>query len=172
MKKRLLLLCCCLGAVLSLSAQGMKRSSLDSLMKIVQQQVNNIDTSPHQPQTEADTLFSGTFRNDETGLIIHLDLNKERLLTPSLEFLGPVHGYLTGGVYGVWMLVRHEVKADHVLLYFSNDLGSDTQAIKLSRNKEQLFVYEVLEGNKLKKAIGRRLVKFHDSLPLRKISKY
>ena len=71
---------------------------------------------PHcQPQTisQPDTLvrpFEGHFHCKETGVDLYLNLYENTLTAPGFDFLGTMHGYMSGNIYGTWMLTRHEIK--------------------------------------------------------------
>lgn len=114
-----------------------------------------------------DTL-TGTFYNEEIGLNLHLDLGKERLIVPGMAFLGPVYAYMDGRIYGVWMLIKKEVKNGKAILRFTNDIGSDSQDIELTKTADGNYFYRTIGGNNVKKVVGRRLVKIADSMPMKR----
>ena len=115
----------------------------------------------------SDTL-TGTFYNDEIGLRLHVDLGKERLIVPGMDFLGPVYAYMDGRIYGKWMLVKKEVKKGKAILRFTNEIGSDSQDIELTQTADGNYFYCTLGGNNVKKVVGRRLVKIDDSMPMKR----
>ena len=115
----------------------------------------------------SDTL-TGTFYNDEIGLRLHVDLGKERLIAPGMDFLGPVYAYMDGRIYGKWMLVKKEVKKGKAILRFTNEIGSDSQDIELTQTADGDYFYRTLGGNNVKKVVGRRLVKIDDSMPMKR----
>lgn len=121
----------------------------------------------------ADTLspeqrFKGTFYNEEIGLNIHLDLEEETLIVPGMSFLGPVHGYMDGKIYGAWMLIKHEIQGNKVLLRFTNDMGADSQNVLLTAKEDGTFYYETVNGNYVRRAVGRKLVKIAGEMPMKK----
>lgn len=115
--------------------------------------------------------FNGEYFNSEVGLHIFLDLDKESIEVPTMEFLGPMHGYMQGGIYGVWMLIKYELKGEKLLLRFSNDIGSDSQTIELSPLGENKYRYRAVGENLVRKAVGRRLVKIVDTMIMTKVEK-
>lgn len=112
--------------------------------------------------------FKGTFYNEEIGLYIHLDLEEESLIVPGMSFLGPVHGYMDGKIYGAWMLIKHEFQGNKVILRFTNDMGADSQNVVLTAKNDGTFFYETLDGNYVRRAVGRKLVKIVGEMPMKK----
>lgn len=125
---------------------------------------------PERPSTEekTDTLFKGIFYNETIGLNLHLDLYEESLEVPDMEFLGAVHGYMEGSIYGVWMLLSFEIKGNHALLKFTNDLGSETQLIRLTHKGGNEYFYQTEGSNEVRRVVGRKLVKIEPSMPMKK----
>ena len=78
-----------------------------------------------------------------------------------MELFGPMNGYINGpGVYGVWMVTSHEIKSDkEAVIHLSNDLGSETQTVRLTLQTDTTCLFQQTDGNVIKKAIGRKLVK-------------
>lgn len=72
--------------------------------------------------------------NSDEGVYLHIDLYEESIPVPGMEMFGPMNGYLNGkGVYGVWSVTSFDIKDDKVAtLRLSNDLGSETQSIRLT----------------------------------------
>lgn len=122
------------------------------------------------------SIFSGEFVSDELGLRLHLNLDEEDILIPGMSFLGPTNGYLDGKtnnhVYGVWMLLRFSAEGDKAKLRFTNDIGSDSQDIVLTRIDDDTFEYKAVGTNVITKVEGgRKLVKIAASTTLRRIKK-
>lgn len=113
-------------------------------------------------------LFTGTFYNEEIGLNIHLNLEEEDLIVPGMSFLGPVHGYMNGKIYGVWMLIKYELQGHKVILRFTNDIGSDSQNVELTAQKDGTFYYRTLNGNHVRRVEGRKLVKIAGEMPMKR----
>lgn len=99
--------------------------------------------------------------NNELQANLNIDLYEESIDVPEMEMFGPMNGYLNGkGIYGVWMVTSCEVKSDKVaLINLSNDLGSETQKVRLTLQNDTTYLLEQIDGNVIKKAVNRKLVK-------------
>ena len=119
---------------------------------------------------QGESVFNGVFCNDDTGFRLHLNLDEENVEIPGMSFLGLTHGYLDGKtnnhVYGVWMLVSHQMHGNQVRLRFSNDIGSDTQDSLLTALNDSSFLYETTGGNCIRKVSGRKLEKTPSTMML------
>ena len=119
---------------------------------------------------QGESVFNGVFCNDDTGFRLHLNLDEENVEIPGMSFLGLTHGYLDGKtnnhVYGVWMLVSHQMYGNQVRLRFSNDIGSDSQDILLTALNDSTFLYETTGGNCIRKVSGRKLEKTPSTMML------
>lgn len=119
---------------------------------------------------QGESVFNGVFCNDDTGFRLHLNLDEENVEIPGMSFLGLTHGYLDGKtnnhVYGVWMLVSHQMHGNQVRLRFSNDIGSDSQDILLTALNDSTFLYETTGGNCIRKVSGRKLEKTPSTMML------
>ncbi len=115
-----------------------------------------------------DSLFKGVFYNETIGLNLHLNLYEESLLAPDMEFLGPVYGYMDGRIYGTWLLIEHKIEGHTAQLRFTNDIGSDSQTIRLTHQGQGRFLYEAIEGNTVRKVQGRKLVKIEAIMPMKR----
>ena len=88
----------------------------------------------------------------EEGVRMKLDLYEESVDVPGMDVFGPMHGFLGGKIYGVWMVTSFSIKNDSTaIIRFSNDLGSDTQECILKHKWEG--------GVAVKKVVDRKLVK-------------
>lgn len=115
------------------------------------------------------TFFKGVFSNREHGVSLHIDLYEPTLEAPGLSFLGPLHGYMEGkGIYGTWMITRHSVKGKTATVRMSNDTGADAQSIVLKQLSDSTMSFRTVEGNNIRKAIGRKLVKIVPEMVLTK----
>lgn len=112
--------------------------------------------------------FEGHFVSKELGVHLYLNLYEENILVPGSEFLGKVHGYMHKGIYGTWMLIKHEIKGNKALLRFSNDIGSDSQNIEFEQLSDSLYHLRAVNGNALRKAVGRKLVKVTDEMDFKR----
>lgn len=109
--------------------------------------------------TTAVRPFEGDFHCEETGVDIHLNLYEENLTVPNFGFLGKVHGYMDGNIYGTWMLITHKIEGNKATLRFSNDIGSDSQNIEFTLNPDGTYTYKAVGGNDIRRAVKRKLVK-------------
>ena len=51
--------------------------------------------------------FKGHFYCPETKVHLYLDLYEESIEVPGFSFLGKMQGYMEGGIYGTWMLMKY-----------------------------------------------------------------
>lgn len=126
-------------------------------------------------ESPAECIFNGEFVCEETGLQLHLDLVDESIEIPGMSFLGPTYGYLDGKtnnhVYGVWMLMRFSIEGNKAKLRFTNDIGSDSQDVVLTKVDETTYQYTATGTNSIRKVEGRKLVKIPNTMTLRRIDK-
>lgn len=106
--------------------------------------------------------------NSDEGVYLHIDLYEESIPVPGMEMFGPMNGYLNGkGVYGVWSVTSFDIKDDKVAtLRLSNDLGSETQSIRLTWQNDSTYLMELQDGVVVKKAVNRKLVKIVPKMTL------
>ncbi len=108
----------------------------------------------------AQDTFKGTFFSREEKLNLVLDLYQESVEVPGMEMFGPMHGYLNGNVYGVWSVTSATVKDTRTaVLRLSNDLGSETQEVRLTQTTDSTYLFEQVEGVVIKKVVKKKLVK-------------
>ena len=107
--------------------------------------------------------------NAEEGVNLHIDLYEESITVPSMEMFGPMNGYLNGkGVYGVWTVTSFDIKNEQIAtLRLSNDLGSETQSIRLTWQNDSTYLMELQDGVVVKKAVNRKLVKILPKMTMR-----
>lgn len=109
-----------------------------------------------------------TFYCEEEGIRICLDMGKESLTVPGMPFLGKVHAYMNGKIYGIWMLTKRERKGDTAILRFTNDIGSDSQTVELKPLPDGTYQYTALEGNNVRRVKGRKLIKVPDTMVMKR----
>lgn len=120
-------------------------------------------------QTENKFPFKGVYENFENRVIIRLNLYDATLTAPGLDFLGKLNGYMSGrGIYGIWLLTDFEIKDNEATLRFSNDTGADSQTIVFTQENDSTFHYKAVDGNYVKKASGRKLVKITSEMDFKK----
>ena len=107
--------------------------------------------------------------NSDEGVYLHIDLYEESIPVPGMEMFGPMNGYLNGkGVYGIWSVTSFDIKNDKVAtLRLSNDLGSETQSIRLTWQNDSTYLMELQDGVVVKKAVNRKLVKIAPKMIMR-----
>lgn len=104
--------------------------------------------------------FKVTLYSKEEKLNLVLDLYEETVEVPGMEMFGPMQGYLNGNVYGTWMVTSSEVKnGKKALIRLSNDLGSETQEVELTRENDSTYCFRQLNGAVIKRAVNRKLIK-------------
>lgn len=114
--------------------------------------------------TMAQQAFKGSLSCKEENLHLTIDLYEESINVPGMEMFGPMHGYLNGNVYGIWSITSAKiVNATTALIRLSNDQGSETQEVKLTKNDDQ-YIFEQVDGVCIKKVEGRKLVKIPKKL--------
>ena len=99
---------------------------------------------------------------------LYLNLYENTLTAPGFDFLGTMHGYMSGNIYGTWMLTRHEIKGKTAHLRFSNDIGSDAQDIEFTQTSDSTYQYRATGGNAIRRAVGRKLVKVTDLMEFKR----
>ena len=104
--------------------------------------------------------------NKETETLLKIDLYEESIDVPGMEMFGPMNGYLGGrGVYGVWTITSFDIKDEQTaMMRISNDLGSETQSIRLSQQSDSTYLMELQGGVVVKRAVNRKLVKIPQSI--------
>lgn len=122
---------------------------------------------------DARSEFDGVFYSKENGITLHLSLQRDTIVVPGYEFLGPMGGYMTGDrsacLYGTWMLVSQKVEGHRAELRFSNDVGSDSQTILFEALRgDSVYSYRTAGGNVVKKALGHKLHKIADKMIFRR----
>lgn len=123
----------------------------------------------NKQQTAEDRPFAGHFFCKDTGTHIYLNLYEATLTAPGFSFLGQMNGYMNGDIYGTWMLISHKVKGKKAMLRFSNDIGADSQNIEFTQTSDSTFTYRAVDGNAIRKAVGRKLVKVTPDMNFKKM---
>jgi hypothetical protein len=113
--------------------------------------------------------YKGHFYNKEYGIHLNINLYEETLEIPGYKFLGNVHGYMNGQIYGTWFLTKHEILENQAKLRFSNDQGADSQTIIISHPNDSTLHYRAIDGNNIKRVEKKKLVKIPQELTFRRI---
>lgn len=108
--------------------------------------------------------WKGVFYNKEQDLRIQIDLYDTTVVATNYPFLGKLNGYLTGDIYDAWFLTTFEFDSTTAVCRFSNDLGSETQTIKLTFQENGTLLYETKNGNAIRKAVQGKWVKVPSEL--------
>lgn len=112
----------------------------------------------------AQQTFKASLSCKEENLHLTIDLYEESINVPGMEMFGPMHGYLNGNVYGIWTITSSKIINENTaLIRLSNDQGSETQEVKLTKNENE-YVFEQVDGVSIKKVVGRKLVKIPKKL--------
>lgn len=126
------------------------------------------------------SLFSGAaaaagpwkFRaqNGDMNLYVEADLYEESVEVPGMEWFGPLNGYIHGcGIYGVWAITSVKKLSDkEATVHFSNDLGSETQAVRITWQNDSTLLLEQKGGTTFKRVEGKKLVKLPGNFTLKK----
>ena len=116
-------------------------------------------------------LFKGRFVNKENQLNLVIDLYEESVYVPGLDMFGPMNGYVNGqGVYNVWYITSVDIKDEqHATIRVSNDLGSEAQAIELTFVNDSTLQFKQVDGNVIKKVVGKKLQKIPAEMTLKRL---
>ncbi len=115
--------------------------------------------------TPARPPFKCTLYDRENRICLHLDLYEESINVPGMEMFGPMNGYMDGNVYGIWMVTSSEIENEKTATFrLSNDLGSETQEVKLTVENDSTYLLEQQGGIVIKKVVDKKLVKIPRNL--------
>ena len=116
--------------------------------------------------TTARSPFKCThFTTVKTKIYLHLDLYEESVNVPGMEMFGPMNGYMNGNVYGIWMITSSKIENEKTATFrLSNDLGSETQEVKLTVENDSTYSLEQQGGTVIKKVVNKKLVKIPRNL--------
>ncbi len=117
--------------------------------------------------SRAQQPFKHSLYDKENKISLHIDLYEESINVPGMEMFGPMKGYMHGDIYGIWMVTSAEIKDEKTaVIRLSNDLGSETQQVRLTVENDSTYRFEQENGNVIKKVVGKKLVKIPRSLTL------
>lgn len=108
--------------------------------------------------------------NGDMNLFVEADLYEESVEVPGMEWFGPLNGYIHGrGLYGLWAITSVKKLSDkEAVVHFSNDLGSETQAVRLTWQNDSTLLLEQKDGTTFKRVEGKKLVKLPGSFTLKR----
>ena len=111
------------------------------------------------------TTYKATYYDQENRIRLVINLYEEAVDVPGFSFIGPTHGYMSGNIYGVWIVTSCSIHHNGTAtLHLSNDQGADSQTITLTPQPPRGLLYEAVDGNEIKKVQGRKLVKIPSKL--------
>lgn len=111
------------------------------------------------------TTYKATYYNQENRIRLVINLYEEAVDVPGFSFIGPTHGYMSGNIYGVWIVTSCSIHHNGTAtLHLSNDQGADSQTVTLTPQPPRDLLYEAVDGNEIKKVQGRKLVKIPSKL--------
>lgn len=107
--------------------------------------------------------------NPEEGVKMKIDLYEETVNVPGMDMFGPMNGYMAGkGIWGTWMVTSFTIESDkQATLRFSNDQGSETQAVCLTQQTDSTYLMELQGGVVVKKVVNKKLQKLPPKMFLR-----
>lgn len=109
--------------------------------------------------------FKGKLINKEDKINLVIDLYEESIPVPGMDMFGPLHGYMNGNVYGIWMITSAKILNDkEATIRLSNDFGSETQEIKLTVENDSTYNAELVDGVVIKKVVKKKLVKIPSNM--------
>lgn len=105
------------------------------------------------------SFYKGLFENRENAVKLVIDLSGETVTVPGFSFLGKTNGYMGGNIHGVWIVTRCSVMGTNATIHLSNEFGSESQTVNLSKLSDSTFLYEVKGSPVIKKVVNKKLVK-------------
>lgn len=117
--------------------------------------------------------FKGLFMATDLRIQLRLDLYNESVEVPGLEVFGPMNGYISGNdLYCTWYVSSiKKVDENKAIIHFSNELGSETQAVELTIKADSLVQFKQIDGSVLKKVVGKKLAKLPSEFTFKRIKK-
>jgi len=111
--------------------------------------------------TRAAEPFRGTFVGEGIDIKLVVDLYEESVEVPGMEMFGNLNGYLKGkGLYCTWYVSTiRECTDQKAIVHFSNDLGSETQAVEMTFENDSIMNLKEIDGAVFKKVVGKKLSK-------------
>lgn len=100
---------------------------------------------------------------------LRLNLYEEDINVPGMDLFGKMNGYLGGKIYGVWPITSFKILSDkEATLRVSNDLGSETQALRLTCQTDSTWTLQLEGRNVIRKVEGKKLVKVPSTYLMRR----
>lgn len=113
----------------------------------------------------AQKAFKRTLVDKDNCINLYIDLYEESIDVPGMEMFGPMNGYMNGNIYGIWMITSAKMQDEKTaIIRLSNDLGSETQEVKLTAKNDSTYIFEQQGGVAIKKVVNKKLVKIPQKL--------
>lgn len=110
----------------------------------------------------ADRPWKFSMKSEKSKINMKIDLYDETVAVPGMDMFGPMNGYISGDIYGVWTVTSSEIIDDkHAKMRLSNDLGSETQEVLLTLTGDSICKMELKGGVVVKRVEGKKLVKIN-----------
>lgn len=108
----------------------------------------------------ADGPWKFSMKTEKSKINLNIDLYDESIEVPGMDMFGPMNGYISGNIYGIWAVTSHEIiNEKQAKLRLSNDLGSETQEVLLTLQGDSICKMELKGGVVVKRVEGKKLVK-------------
>lgn len=108
----------------------------------------------------ADGPWKLSMKTEKSKINLKLDLYEESIEVPGMDDFGPMNGYISGNIYGIWAVTSCKIIDDkHAQLRLSNDLGSETQEAHLTLIGDSICKMELKGTVVVKRVEGKKLVK-------------
>lgn len=117
--------------------------------------------------------FRGIFKGEDFKITLEINLYEENVKVPGMEMFGPMNGYLRGtDLYCTWYVSSvKQTSEDKASIHFSNELGSETQAVELTLKDDSLLTLRQTGGSVLKKVVGKKLQKLPNEIIFKRANK-
>lgn len=108
----------------------------------------------------ADGPWKFSMKTEKSKINLNIDLYDESIEVPGMDMFGPMNGYISGNIYGIWAVTSHEIiNEKQAKLRLSNDLGSETQEVLLTLQGDSICKMELKGTVVVKRVEGKKLVK-------------
>lgn len=108
----------------------------------------------------ADGPWKFSMKTEKSKINLNIDLYDESIEVPGMDMFGPMNGYISGNIYGIWAVTSHEIiNEKQAKLRLSNDLGSETQEVMLTLQGDSICKMELKGTVVVKRVEGKKLVK-------------
>lgn len=117
----------------------------------------------------ADGPWKFRMRTDKSNIDMNIDLYEESINVPGMDMFGPMNGYISGNIYGIWTVTSSKIISDkQASMRLSNDLGSETQEVLLTLQGDSICKMELKGSVVIKRVEGKKLVKIDSTQEFKK----